>query len=95
MSRICRLQIVKPYLNMRKRMKRTNITSDEISKNETFKIYDGSGLSTTTSDPIANKDNSQSSNTNSQNIPNVVKSISDNTESNISDSDYRIKTYVI
>ena len=95
MSRICRLQIVKPYLNMRKRMKRTNITSDEISKNETFKIYDGSGLSTNTSDPIANKDNSQSSNTNSQNIPNVVKSISDNTESNISDSDYRIKTYVI
>lgn len=80
---------------MRKRMKRTNITSDEISKNETFKICDGSGLSTTTSDPIANKDNSQSSNTNSQNIPNVVKSISDNTESNISDSDYRIKTYVI
>ena len=43
---------------------------------------------------IVNKDNSQSSNSNSQNIPNVVTSISDNTEDDISDKAYPIKTNV-
>ena len=95
----CRLKHVKdvktlPAYEIEDEKDQTNITTAEISKNETLKIYDESGLSTTTSGTIVNKNNSQSSNNKSQNIPNVVKSISDNTKDDISDSAYRIKTYV-
>ena len=77
-------------------MKRSRLTlpQPKKNKNETFKIYDESDLSTTTSDDIVNKENSQSCDNNSQNIPNVVTSISDNTEDDISDSVYPIKTYI-
>ena len=56
-----------------------------MSNNETFEIYNESGLSTAASDTIINKENSQSSDNNSQYIPKIVTSISDNTP---------IKTYI-
>ena len=69
----------------------TDISTVEISKNETFEIYDESGLSTTSSDNIVEGESSQNSH-NSQNIPNEVISNSDNSE-NISDSAFSIKNY--
>ena len=68
----------------------TNITAAEISKNQTFKIYNES---TTSSDTIVDQGNSQSSDNNSQNIPNEVTSNSDNTENDTSESVYPIKYY--
>ena len=70
----------------------TDISTAEISKNETFEIHDESGLSSPSSDTIADQENSQSSNNNSQNIPNEVTSNSDNSE-NISESAFSIKNY--
>ena len=70
------------------------ITTAKISNNETYKIYDKGSWSTTTSDTLVNEENSQSSHNNSQNIPNVVTSISDNTDDDISNSTYPIKTYI-
>ena len=74
-----------------------NITTVKISKNQTLKIYDESGLSTTTSETKVNKDNSQSCDDNStKTIPKVwyyslvVTSISVNTEDDICDSAYLI-----
>ena len=59
-----------------------------------MEIYDESGLSKTSSDTIVDEDNSQSSDRNSQNIPNGVTSNSDNTENNICESAYPLKTIV-
>ena len=71
----------------------TNITTVEISKNETFEIHDESGLSSSSSDTIADQENSQSSDNNSQNIPNELTSNSDNSENDISERAYPIKNY--
>ena len=71
----------------------TNITTVEISKNETFEIHDESGLSSPSSDTIADQENSQSSDNNSQNIPNEVTSNSDNSENDIGKSAYPTKNY--
>ena len=71
----------------------TNITTVEISKNETFEIHDESGLSSPSSDTIVDQENSQSSDNNSQNIPNEVTSNSDNSENDISERAYPIKNY--
>ena len=43
----------------------TDITTAQMSNNETFEIYNESGLSTAASDTIINKENSQSSDNNS------------------------------
>ena len=69
----------------------TNITTAEISKNETFKIYNESGLSTTSSDTIVDQENSQSNDNNNQNIPNEVTSNSHNSANIISETAYPIK----
>ena len=94
----CRLQHAKdvkmiPECEIEDEEDQTNIITAEISKNETFAIYDKSGLSTTSSDTIVNQENNQSSDSNSQNIANEITSNSNNTENDISESAYPVKNY--